>query len=269
MDARTIALVAIPAAVVLIPLVVWLLARRTIRTRRQMARQFQQDPQINDWMVEFGWSDKILYLPTVVVSLIVSGLMAVIQANWLDLGPHGPQILGGVWLSVFFLNFLIDEYEVNLKILFLALLAAALLILWLVLANLLNSFLQLFTHLRVEISAVGYLLIAAIFAMAILSSWLHGLFYYAAITPNYVSIQNGPTESSEQISREYFSTRIDTGDFLERLMGFGRIVIQFQDARRPNMSLLVWRIGQRAAKLESIRAHLAVENVSSGNDRQA
>ena len=97
------------------------------------------------------------------------------------------------------------------------------------------------------------------FMLAILIAWLRGLFYYVAITPNYMNIQVGPTETGEQIAREEYSTRIDTGDFLERLLGFGRIIITFSDQRRQPMMLLVGRIGKKAALLESIRGKLAFD----------
>ncbi|MCD6364588.1 MAG: hypothetical protein J7M14_01805, partial [Planctomycetes bacterium] len=101
--------------------------------------------------------------------------------------------------------------------------------------------------------------IGMIFLCAIVISWIKGLFYYVAITPNYMNIQVGPTETGEQIAREQYSTRIDTGDFLERLFGFGRIVITFRDQRRQPIMMLVSRIGKTAAKLESIRGKLAVD----------
>jgi hypothetical protein len=69
----------------------------------------------------------------------------------------------------------------------------------------------------------------------------------------------GVTETGEQISREDYSTRVDTGDFLERIMGFGRIIITFRDNRRLPLSLLVGRIGKKAATLESLRGILAVD----------
>ena len=51
----------------------------------------------------------------------------------------------------------------------------------------------------------------------ILVSWLHGLFYYYTITPNYMNIQKGLTEAGEQVDRAEYTTRIDTSDFCERL----------------------------------------------------
>jgi hypothetical protein len=91
--------------------------------------------------------------------------------------------------------------------------------------------------------------------------------YYVAITPNFMNVQSGPTETGEQIFREEFSTRIDTDDFLERLPGFGRIIVTFADQRRQPLMLLVGWIGRKAARLESIRGKIVVN--CSSEDRGA
>ena len=81
-----------------------------------------------------------------------------------------------------------------------------------------------------------------------------------AITPNYADIQVGPTESGEQIGREDYNTKIDTSDFLERLLGFGRISMTFKDRSRPPLTLVVWRIHKKAEMLEQVRATFAVDH---------
>ena len=264
MDWKQIGIYLIPAVIVLAGVGIWLFIRRTIRTRLRMARQLRDNPEVGDWMVAFYWSRKVLYIPTIVASLLAAGLMLWYERNAAVLDPSPPNVVGGIWLGIFFVNFLIDEYELNLKVLMLILLAGVVLWLWLTLAGWLTPFLHVFRHLGVAINSTGYLLIALIFLMAIGISWTKGLFYYMALTPNFLNIQDGPNETSEQISREAFSTRIDAGDFLERMLGFGQIIVTFSDTRRQPLVMLVWRIGERAAKLESIRGHLAVESVHEG-----
>jgi hypothetical protein len=266
MDWKKIVIDAIPLLILVAAGVVWLLLQKTIRTRLRMTRQLRADPEINDWMVLFNWSRKILYIPTVLASLAAAGLMLVFEQKPELFEPSFANMLGGIWLGIFFVNFLVDEYELDLKVLLLLGLALALLWLWLTMMNWLMPFLNFFRHLGVSVSSMGYLLISLIFLMAIVISWCKGLFYYVALTPNYLNIQNGPNETSEQVSREAFSTRIDTGDFLERVLGFGQIIVTFSDTRRQPLVLLVGRIGLRALKLESIRGRLAVENVHQGGD---
>lgn len=248
---------AIPFAIVLFGLIAWALLRKTIRTRSRVNRHLRDDPDINEWLVVFNWSRKVLYVPTIIVSFIAAIIMY-IAPEW----AHAP-IVGGAWLGVFFANFLVDEYELSIKVLLIGILCATVLVLWLTFMEWLMPFLRLFRHLAITINGTGYLIIALMFLLAIGISWLRGLFYYVAITPNYLNIQIGPTETGEQISREEYSTRVDTGDFLERLLGFGRIIITFADQRRQPMMLLVGRIGKRAAKLESIRGKIAVDRYAT------
>ncbi|MCX6878088.1 MAG: hypothetical protein NTW21_30390 [Verrucomicrobia bacterium] len=266
MDWKLIGIYCVPVLILLAAVVIWLFLRRTIRTRLRMTRQLRDDPGINDWMVLFNWSRKILYIPTVVASLVAAGLMLLFEQRPELFEPSFGNLLGGIWLGIFFVNFLIDEYELDLKVLVLIGLALVVLWLWLTMMHWLMPFLNFFRHLGVSVSAMGYLLISLIFLMAIIISWSKGLFYYVALTPNYLNIQNGPNETSEQVSREAFSTRIDTGDFLERVLGFGQIIVTFSDTRRQPLVLLVGRIGNRALRLESIRGHLAVDSVHQTPD---
>jgi hypothetical protein len=256
-DAKKTVIFLIPFALLLVAALLGWLLRNTIRTRFAMERQLRADPDTNEWIVAFDWSRKILYTPTILVSLVAAVLMYFHQAGRLP--SLNPYVLGGVWLAVFFANFLIDEYEMGLKVLLIIILVLLVLGLWLTLLGWLGSFLNLFRHVRIYLNATTYLVLAGLFALAVLISWLHGLFHFVAITPNYLNIQTGPTESAEQVTREEFSTRIDTGDFLERILGYGRIIITFANQRRPPMILLVGRIGKRAVMLESIRGTLVVD----------
>ncbi len=232
----------------------WLMLRKTLRTRTRVGNQLRDDPDINEWLVVFGWSRKVLYIPTIIAALCACVAMAFLQP-----GGTGSRIVGGIWLGVFFLNFLVDEYEMSVKVLMILVLVILVLVLWLVFMGWLWAVLRAFGYIAFTMNWIAYLCFAFVFALAIAISWIRGLFYYVAITPNYMNIQVGPTETGEQISREEYSTRLDTGDFLERLLGFGRIIITFSDQRRQPMMLLVGRIGKRAQRLESIRGKLAFD----------
>ena len=252
-DWKRIAIFSVPFALVLLGIVAWMFLRKTIRTRRRMERQLRDDPDINEWLVVFNWSRKVLYVPTIVASLVAFSVML------FEPGQLTSRIVGGCWLAVFFLNFLIDEYEMSIKVLLIGLLCLIVLFLWLVFMDWLEPFIRFFRHLGIRISAIGYLMISVIFSMAVLISWVRGLFYYTAFTPNYLNIQIGPTETGEQVSREEYSTRIDTGDFLERLLGYGKLIVTFADHRRQPVVLLISRIAKRARALESIRGKLVLD----------
>jgi hypothetical protein len=251
-----------PFAVILLAALAALVLRKTFCTRFRMAKQFEDDPDIKEWLIVFNWSRKVFYVWTILASFVACILMAWL---WDESSPNSDKvketarIIGGVWLAIFFLNYLVDEYELNLKIIAIFVLAVGALVLWLVLMGWLESFGRIFTKLNIILNAWAYLLLAIIFSLGIITSWLRGLFYYIAITPNYMNIRSGPTETGEQVRSEYFSTRIDTGDFLERALGFGRIIITFSDHTRSPLVLLVSRIGKKSTVLESLRGVTAVD----------
>jgi len=235
--------------------------KKTIRTRLRVSKQLQADPDINEWLVTFDWSRKVLYVPTIFMSLLASLLVGLAQCEVLT--QQMVPVVGGVWFAVFAINFLVDEYVVSIKVLMILILCLVALFLWLSFLGWVEPFVRAFHHIGIRIDSMGYLLVAGLFSLAVLISYAKGMFYYVAITPNYMNIQAGPTETGEQISREEYSTRVDTGDFLERLFGFGRIIITFRDHRRQPLSLLVSRIGKQAQRLESIRGKLALDRHNS------
>lgn len=239
--------------------VAYLILRKTLRTRRGMERQLREDPDINDWLVFFGWTPKVLYVPTIVVALLASALMFMQESGWKIFASINPKTVGGVWFVVFFVNFLIEEYHISIKVLIIGFVSTGFLLLWLHLLGWVGGFLGLFKSLAFSISGTGYLLIAIFGLITIGISWLQGLFYYVAITPNSLNLQDGPTEAGEQIGREDYNSKIDTGDFLERLLGFGRISITFKEKSRLPVTLLVWRVQKKADMLEKVRSKFAID----------
>ena len=237
----------------------WFLLRKTLRTRLNMKKSLVADPDINDWLIAFGWTPKILYVPTILVSLVAALLMYLQETQWGPLQGIPIRLVGSIWFTIFLLNLIIEEYDVGIKSLVVGIAGIGFVFLWLHLLGWAGGFLHAFRYLGFSISGTGYLLLAIVGSLVILFSWLRGLFYYVAITPNYMNIQEGPTETGEQIGREDYNTRIDTGDFLERLCGFGRIVITFKEKSRVPLILLVWGIQKKAQALESVRAKFALD----------
>lgn len=237
----------------------WLLLRHTLRSRLRMKKLLQADPDMNDWLIVFGWTPKVLYVPTMAASLLASVLMFLKETEWSVLASINPRVIGGVWFAIFIINLIIEEYDVSIKLLIIGVIGLGFLFLWLHLVGWVGGFLRIFRHLGFSISGTGYLLVALIGLLTIFISWVRGLFYYVAITPNYMNLQEGPTETGEQISREDYNTRIDTGDFVERLFGFGRIVITFKEKSRLPLTLLTWNIQGKAQMLERVRAKYAVD----------
>ena len=249
----------IAVGVAVLAVVGWLLLRKTLRTRLAMNKSLAADPDINDWLIVFNWTLKILYVPTIVASLFACLLMFMYESGWSVFSSINPKAVGGVWFAILFVNFLIEEYNISIKVLFLGMIGVGCLLLWLHLLGWVGGFLRLFTRLPLSMSGTAYLLVTVVGLLTIGVSWLQGLFYYATITPNYMNLQQGPTESGEQIGREDYNTRVDTSDFLERLLGFGRIVITFKEQSRQPITLLVWRVQKKAALLEKVRGKFAID----------
>ena len=255
----------VPFALAGLAALVFFLLRHTLRTRFRVNRQLHMDQDINEYLVCFDWSRKVLYLPAIAMSFIGAFAMLLIGWNTVPGETVSPnfqtlaQVVGGLWLLAFLLSFLVDEYEMSVKILAILVLLVLLVSLWLHLLGWLGPVVRILGRVSVSMSWQVFLFIGLLFSVGIVVSWIKGLFYYVALTPNYMNIQVGLTETGEQVSREDYSTRVDTGDFLERILGFGRIVITFRDNRRLPMCLLVGRIGKKAATLESIRGKLAVD----------
>ena len=240
-------------------IVAWLLLKRTIRTRLRMKKTTRTDLGDDTFLIIFNWTPKILYFPTMIASIIASNLMYLHEADFWVFASINPKIIGSIWFLIFFLNFLVEEYNITIIVLITSLLTVGFLFLWLNLVGWVTDFLSLFKHFALSISATGYLLVSIIGLLTILISWLKGLFYYVTITPNYINLQEGPTETGEQIAREDYNTRIDTSNFLERLLGFGKIVITFNDRRRQPITLLVGSIKRKSRLLEEVRSKFVVE----------
>ena len=234
-------------------LVASIVLRKPLRTRLKMQKAIKDDPDINEWLVIFDWTPKVLYAPAILASFVAALLSCIPCIS--------PAAIGGAWFGVVLLNFLIEEYSISIKVLLMTLISLGFLLLWLHLLGWVMGFLGLFRHIAISVNATVYLLVGIIGMLAISLSWLKGLFYYVTITPNYMNIQEGPTESGEQIGREDYNTRVDTNDFLERLMGFGKIIITFKDKKRQPISVLVWKIQSKAQMLEKVRAKFAIDHL--------
>jgi hypothetical protein len=258
----------IAVGLVVATIVAWFLLRRTLRTRLRMKATMINDPDIDDFLIIFDWTSKVLYFPTMIASIVAANLMFLQEADLWFFSSINPKIIGSAWFLIFFLNFLVEEYNITIMTTLMSLVSIGFLFLWLNLVGWVSGFLGLFKHFALSISATGYLLVSIIGLLTILISWLKGLFYYVTITPNYMNLQEGPTETGEQIGREDYNTRIDTSNFFGRLLGFGKIVITFKDRKRQPISLQVSNIRIKAELLERVRAKLVIDHSFKSAVRQ-
>jgi len=250
----------IAAGLIIAGVAVWLFLRKTFRTRLKMEKLMNDDPDIDDYLVIYNLTPKALYFPTIIVSFLAALLLLI---PWIN-----GTVIGGIWFAVFFLNFLVEEYNISIKISLIFLISAGFFLLWLHLLGKVTAFLDFFKNIAISMNAAVYLLVGILGMATIFVSWLKGLFYYITLTPNYINIQGGPTESGEQIGREDYNTKIDTSDILERVMGFGRIIISFKDKNKEPLSLLVWRIKSKAEMLERVRGKLAIDYANKKGNKE-
>jgi hypothetical protein len=150
----------------------WLLLRKTLRTRLHMKRTLAADPDINDWLIVFGWTPKVLYVPTIAASLLASILMFLKETEWSVLASINPRVIGGIWFTIFLLNLIVEEYDVSIKLLIIGIVGIGFALLWLHLLGWAGAFLRIFRHLGFSISGTGYLLVAAIGLLTIAVSWV-------------------------------------------------------------------------------------------------
>jgi len=121
----------IAAGLVVAVIVSCLVLRKTVRTRLRMEREIREDPDINDWLVIFNWSTKVLYVPTIIASLLAAVIMYLQEAHLWIFDSIPPVVIGGIWLAIFFLNFLIEEFSISIKVLLIGVVSIGFLLLWL------------------------------------------------------------------------------------------------------------------------------------------
>ena len=169
--------IAIGLAVAVI--IAWLALRKTLRTRLMMKKVMIDDPDIDDFLIIFNWTPKILYFSTMIASILASFLMFLQQKEIWFFASMKPEVIGGTWFTIFFLNFLVEEYDITIKAFVICLLGIGFLFLWLNLVGWVSGFLGLFKHFGLSISATGYLLVSLIGFLTILIPTLANIFLNA------------------------------------------------------------------------------------------
>ena len=74
----------------------WFILRKTLRTRLKMQKVMKLDPDINDWLIIFNWTPKILYAPTIAASLFAAVLMYLNEINLWFFGSVPGVVIGGI-----------------------------------------------------------------------------------------------------------------------------------------------------------------------------
>jgi len=81
-------------------IVAWLLLRQTLRTRIRMKKIMIEDPDINDLLIAFDWTSKVLYFPTMIASIVAANLMYLQEADLWFFSSINPKIIGSAWFLI-------------------------------------------------------------------------------------------------------------------------------------------------------------------------
>lgn len=225
--------------------------KRVFRPRWKMEK-ILKDSNIQDWLIVFDWTPKTIYMPAIAASFLASVLMFLKEADWWIFGSISPAFIGGAWFVILILNLLVEEYDIDLRTLGLIILGCGCFLLWLHLLGWVTDFFRLLRRITLSMSADAYLLAGILGVLTVFISWVRGLFYYVAVTPNCLYLQQGPSETVFQIEKEGYDIEVETRSFLKRVMGMGRIKIIFKTGRGP-LSYLVFFISEKEARLTGIR----------------
>jgi hypothetical protein len=142
-------------------IIAWILLRKTLRTRLGMKKIMTEDSDIDEFLIAFNWTPKILYFPTMIASIVAANLMYLQEREIWFFASINPEIIGGVWFVIFFLNFLVEEYNITIMVILISFLGIGFLFLWLNLVGWVSGFLKLFRHFALSISSSGYLLVSS------------------------------------------------------------------------------------------------------------
>ncbi len=236
-----------------------LILLKTARTRYSVERQIVHHREVNEYVILWNRPRWILYAPTMAVSLLFGFLL--LLRGWGAL-PQAvtPRMLGGIWVVLVFINVLVEQFHMSIKVVLIVVptLGAALLVLHLV--GYADDAVRLLRHTAVEVPAKLYFIAAFLIAVIIAIGWVHGLFNYMAITPNVADLQRGLTETGRQIKNADYDVDFDATDVVERwLFGFGRIIISFRDPNRPPMVFFVPRASVVDERIRRVRSVTAID----------
>ena len=194
---------------------------------RSVKRSLQK--QDTPFVVIQSWNKDIVLLPTILLSFVFSFVLALSP----DPGKHPAVLttyatLGGTWFAVFLLNWIILRF--NMKILWVVILALAILSLTLVLhfMGALAGLLAAIKSWRFYLNEGVYLGLGVVFSLGIVVSWITNQFHFAVITPNETEIHTGIFGKVEKISREQtiFEKNVSDDALEKGLFRMGTIIIR-------------------------------------------
>lgn len=232
---------------------------RTARTRYAVQRKIQAHREVHEYVILWDRPRWILFLPTLITAVVFGAVVCL--WNW-DLFPKAvtPELLGGIWVVLCFINILVEQFHMSVKVVFIVVPTVGVLLLVLHLVGHADEAIRLLRHAAVDVPVRLYFMSAFVIGLVVFIGWVHGLFHYLAITPNVADLQRGLTETGRQIKNADYDVDFDATDVVERwLFGFGRIIISFRDPGRPPMVFFVPHASVIDERIRRVRSVTAID----------
>ncbi len=232
---------------------------KTVRTRYSVEEAILEHRDVNEYVILWNRPRWILYTPIMGISVLF-GLCLVLRQAGLFPQVVSPRMLGGISAVLVFLNVMVEQFHMSIKVVLIVIPTVGALLLVLHLVGYADNAIGLVRFAAVAVPAKLYFMGALLIALVIFIGWVHGLFHYMAVTPNVADLQRGLTETGRQIRNDDYDVDFDATDVVERwLFGFGRIIISFRDPGRPPMVFFVPRASLVDDQIRRVRSVTAID----------
>ena len=241
---------------------------KTARTRYAVQKRIQQHREVHEYVILWDRPRWVLFIPTLATAVVFG--IAMCLHRW-GVFPKAvtPQLLGGIWVVLCFINILVEQFHMSIKVVFIVVPTLGVLLLGLHLVGYADEAIRLLRHAAVAVPVKLYFMVAFVIGLVIFLGWIHGLFHYLAITPNVADLQRGLTETGRQIKNADYDVDFDATDVVERwLFGFGRIIISFRDPGRPPMVFFVPHASMIDERIRRVRSVTAIDRTPAPGEEE-
>jgi len=239
-------------------IIVFISLMRRATTRWEMEQRLRDNKDINDWLVIFNWTRKILHLPTIVFSFLAAFIMLLYPA---DDFPTVAKIVGACWFCIWLFCHIIEETNISLSVAIAIFAGTILLAVLALFGKVLDDMARIVSLICLKASPALYVLFGLTYLSSIVLSYMRGLFYYIALEPNQMIVQFKIGEDGETFQRMQYDARIEaTVDIFEWFFfQTATIKIQFRDGKRSPMEFYVGRIRKKAEWLSAVLGVTAID----------
>jgi len=226
---------------------------RRATTRWEMEERLRLDGDINDWLVIFNWTKKILHVPTICCAFVAAFVV------WLF--PEAGKVVGAVWFCVWLFCHTIEDNDIGLAVAIAMFVGVLLFVVLAIFGGVLDDIADLARLISLTASPSLYIGFGLVYLISIIISYIKGLFYYVAIEPNQMIVQFKIGEDGETFQRTQYDARVEaTADIFEWFFfDTATIKIQFRDGKRSPLEYYVGGIRRKARYLSAVLGVTAID----------